>query len=103
MKWLPLFFISMLACIGSAGTDSESTAYHVQLIRGTAENKPPEPNSKLLSAQEAGCFRSVFKWKSYWQISSQRVEILNGRSTRIRLNMEREVEIDLTRPEQRLV
>jgi hypothetical protein len=48
-------------------------------------------------------FHSVFKWKSYWEINSRQVELQAGRTTRVRLNPEREVEIDLTDPSRRAV
>ena len=103
MKWLLVFSILILACVGLSEADKGPAAYYVQLIRGTDEDKAPEPNSKLLSPQETGSFRSVFKWKSYWQMSLQRLEVAEGRRTKIRLNPEREVEIDLTQPEHRSV
>jgi hypothetical protein len=103
-KWLLLLFcIGILSCAAFARAGVDSTSYSIELIRGTDDNKPPEPKSKLLSTNEIGCFRSVFKWKYYWQMNAERIEIVPGRVTRVRLNPEREVEIDLTRAEQRAV
>ena len=92
-----------MVVVSLAETGNETNKYYVQLIRGTDDNKAPEPNSKPLSPQQTGSFRSVFKWKTYWQISLQQVEVAAGHSTRVRLNPDREVEIDLTRAEQRSV
>jgi hypothetical protein len=104
MKWLVLMVAtSMMTFAGRAGPQSEPVAYYVQLIRGTDQEQSPAPNSKRIHPHLAGAFQSVFKWKSYWEISSRHVELEAGRATRVRLNPEREVEIDLTNPVRRAV
>jgi hypothetical protein len=77
--------------------------YYVQLIRGTDQDQSPDRNSKRIQPHLAVAFHSVFKWKSYWEINSRQVELQAGRTTRVRLNPEREVEIDLTDPSRRAV
>jgi hypothetical protein len=104
MKWLVLMFAaSLVAYAGPAETRGEPIAYYVQLIRGTDQEQSPAPNSKRIHPHLAGAFQSVFKWKSYWEISSRRVDLEAGRAIRVRLNPEREVEIDLTNPARRAV
>ena len=43
------------------------------------------------------------KWKDYWQVASCRAMVAPGKVTRLRLNSERGVEIDLTCPGKRTV
>jgi hypothetical protein len=104
MNWLVMMFAaSLMAVVGRAGPKAESVAYYVQLIRGTEQDQPPDPKSKRIHPRLAGAFYSVFKWKSYWEISSREVELEAGRVVRVRLNPERDVEIDLTDPSKRAV
>ena len=86
-----------------AGPKAEARAYCVQLIRGTDQEQSPAPNGKRVHPHLADAFHAVFKWKSYWEISARNVELDTGRATRVRLNPEREVEIDLTDPSRRAV
>lgn len=103
MKWLVLMLAMILAAVVNAGHGSEAITYYVQLIRGSDQEQSPVATSKKIAPNLAGAFRSVFKWRTYWEISSHRVDLENGRSTRIRLNPEREVEIDLSIPDRRAV
>ena len=95
----------VLALIFPAGaqTKSESIAYDIQLIRGSDQDQPPVRDGKRIAPNLAGAFHAVFKWRSYWEICSRRVELEAGRATRVRLSAEREVEIDLTNPTQRAI
>lgn len=101
MKWL-LMTMAIGICT-AAGHGAEPVTYYVQLIRGTDQDQSPAPNSKRIQPHLAGTFHSVFKWKSYWEISSRQVELQAGHVTRVRLNPDREVEIDLTEPSRRAV
>ena len=104
MKWLVwMFAVSMVTVVGRAGPKTESVAYYVQLIRGTDQDQSPDSKSKRIHPHLAGAFHSVFKWKSYWEITSREVELEGGRATRVWLNPDREVEIDLTDPSRRAV
>ena len=86
-----------------AAPNAEPAAYYVQLIRGTDQDQSPTPNGRKIHPHLAEAFHSVFKWKCYWEISSRLVELETGRATRVRLNPQREVEIDLTDPFRRAV
>jgi hypothetical protein len=103
MKWFLGIVLLAIWMATAAGRGAEPVAYYVQLIRGTDQDQSPNPNSKRIQPHLAGAFHSVFKWKSYWEISSRQVALQTGRATRVRLNPEREVEIDLTDPSRRAV
>ena len=102
-RLLVILVTGLVATAGRAGPKAEPVAYYVQLIRGSDQDQSPEPNGKRIHPQLAGAFHSVFKWKSYWEISSRHVELEAGRATRVRLNPQREVEIDLSEPSRRAV
>lgn len=104
MKWLVLLFaLTLTSLVTRAGPKTELVTYYVQLIRGTDQDHLADPKGKRIHPQLAGAFHSVFKWKSYWEISSRHVDLEAGRATRVRLNPEREVQIDLTDPSRRAV
>jgi len=103
MKWFVVVLAMILAIAVKAGLESEKIAYYVQLIRGSDQEQSPVANARKITPKLAGAFRSVFKWRTYWEISSRRVDLESGRATRIRLNPEREVEIDLSAPGRRAV
>jgi hypothetical protein len=104
MKWLlVILMLGVATAAGRAGSKTEPVAYYVQLIRGSDQDHLAESNGKRIHPHLAEAFHSVFKWKTYWEISSRHVELEAGRATRVRLNPEREVEIDLTDPSLRAV
>ena len=81
----------------------EPVAYNIQLIRGSDQETSPVPNSKRIDPALAGTFHAVFKWRTYWEISSRRIELATAGATRVRLSPEREVEIDISDPAKRVV
>jgi hypothetical protein len=68
----------------------------VQLVRGNNETKPPEPGAHRIGTKLSKNLRTVFVWKSYREINRQNLDLEPGKKARVRLNKEREVEIDLT-------
>src|SRR5271155_2446217 len=77
--------------------------YYVQLVRGSDRNEAPLPGSRRVGPKLASAFNSVFRPQTYWEVGHQEVRVPWGRSARVRLNKEREVEIDLRSPDQRRV
>ena len=77
--------------------------YYVQLIRGCDRDESPQPGSKRVGPRLAQTFHSVFRLRSYWEVGQREVAVSRGRAARVRLNKEREVEIDLRNPDQRRV
>ena len=105
MKYVAVLAILLaLALVWRAQTQQHETViYAIQLIRGTETDQQPEPGGRQVGPDLAATFRSVFKWKDYWQIASCRAKMAPGKITRLRLNGERGVEIDLTCPGKRRV
>ena len=104
MKWFAaIIALSIIALVSRSGLQSDPATYHVQFIRGTDQDQSPAPDSKRIPPHLAGAFHAVFKWKTYWEITSREVELEAGHIERVRLNPEREVEIDLTDPSRRAV
>ncbi len=98
-----LLALVSLAPLAASSAEQGAITYYVQLIRGSDEDTPPEPGSKRVGPKLAETFKPVFKWKTYWEIKCREVALTPGRATRVRLNDEREVHLDLTDPNHRKV
>ena len=103
-RCLGLLLTSVLFLAGAANSpDSAPLTYYVQLIRGGDGAVSPVAGGHRVGPKLAEKFHMVFKWNSYWEIASRKVEVRPGQKARVRLNTEREVEIDLSQPEHRRV
>src|SRR5512146_2657993 len=96
-----IFGLAMLACRVVAADASHT--FYLQLDRGSDTEKPPQPGCHHAGPRLAATFQTVFKWKSYWEISLRETKLEPGHKTRVRLSPEREVEIDLGRPQERKI
>jgi hypothetical protein len=90
---IPLLVLMALPFL-AAGADKTSVTFHVQLIRGTEDNKPPEPQAKL-AGPEVSRRLQMFKWKNYWELAQRTVVVEQGGKTRQRMTPKREVQIEL--------
>lgn len=102
MSWLILVLFWMTAPLLEAA-DTRKAVHYVQLIRGDDEDKPPVPEAKVVGARLSTKLRPLFRWKSYWEIQHQKIELAPGEKTKVRLNRDREVEVDLTETGKRIV
>ncbi|SRR5258708_3987202 len=90
--------------LSSVATAAEKPlVYYVQLIRCSDQDQAPEPGSQRIGPKLAERFQCVFRCKSYWEISQDKLEVLPNRIARARLRNGRDVEIDLSQPGKRRV
>lgn len=101
MSWLILVFWIAAPVVEAA--DAPKAVHTVQLIRGDDEDKPPAPEAKVVGTRLSTKLRPLFRWKSYWEIQHQKIELAPGEKTKVRLNRDREVEVDLTEAGKRKV
>ncbi len=94
---------SLFAFTGAARAADQAKQYYVQLIRGTDSDRPPQAGARNVGPKLSETLRCALKWTNYWEICQREVEVLPGRTTRVRLNSDREVEIDLRKPGTRTV
>ena len=73
------------------------------LVRGNNEDAPPEPGSRPVGIKVARHLRSALNWKSYWELDRRQVAVCSGKTTRVCLSKNREVEIDLSNCNRRKV
>jgi hypothetical protein len=107
MTMAKIFFFAvsfaLLTSSKASGAETPKVVYYVQLIHGDDGEKPPVPEAKQIGDKLSQRIRPVFKWRSYWEINRQAVELEPGQKARVRVSSQREVEIDLTRPGKRTV
>jgi hypothetical protein len=87
----------------SIAGENEPVTFYVQLVRGTDEEGKPQADSKRIGPKLTSNFERVFRWKYYWEINRHEVKLATGKKCRIKLNPERDVEIDSSNPLKRKV
>ena len=92
----------MLQAITTAAAE-KPLVYYVQLIRCSDQDQAPEPGSRRVGPKLTERFQCVFRCKSYWEISQEKIEISPQKKARVRLRNGRDVEIDLTQSGKRRV
>src|SRR5258705_4684696 len=93
MKRLLLGVILLGVCCGIAQAETSSITYFVQLIVATNGQKPHDAKARIgprLQKQPS----PVFQWADYWEIARKTVAATIGKHSRIRLDKERELEIE---------
>ena len=104
MKYtLAIMAATMLALPSWAGAVEKPLVYYVQLIRCSDQEHAPEPGSRRIGPKLAERFQCVFRCKSYWEISQEKLEVIPNQSARVRLHNGRDVEIDLKQAGKRRV
>ena len=74
--------------------------FYLQLIRGNDESTPPALGAKLIGPKLSEKLFPVFKWKNYWEIKRDSVDLDVGKSVRKKLSPEREVEVELLKSQE---
>jgi hypothetical protein len=102
------YFLAILAATGlglfaAPAAPEKPLVYYVQLIRCSDQEQAPQPGSRRVGAKLAERFQCVFRCRSYWEISQEKVQVLPAKSVRVRLQNGRDVEIDLSQPGKRRV
>lgn len=93
-----LFFLN-----GTPPAEHQSNTYYVQLVRGNNDDAPPQPGSRPVGIKVARHLKSALNWKSYWELNRQQVAVCSGKTARVCLSSDRQVEIDLTNRKRRKV
>lgn len=75
--------------------EGQPVTIYTQVIRGTDQEKPPQAGWRPVGPQLSSRLCPKFRWKHYWEISRQAVNVQPGKAARVRVSPEREVEIEL--------
>lgn len=88
-----LFCVLLAITAVPASKASDDLNLNVQLIWGTDESKPNDPELKDVDAKLKEKLCRVFKWKNYFQVAEKKAEVAKSGSKRFRLSPKCEVEI----------
>ena len=98
--------IVLLACL-MLGTgchpSGQQVGLYLQLVRGTDQDAPPEPQALPAGPTLDERLHSVFKWKYYWEIKRDAIALREGQHARRRMSPDREVEVELLNPQRMAV
>lgn len=95
MKALPCLMILLagaLASLPAPAAEAEAT-YTVQLIRGTDQAKPEAPSWKPLEPTLKARLAPRFRWSHWWEVATVQTNITVGKTVRVRLSADREIDI----------
>lgn len=91
---LALLCMAVLLCTGSAlSAAAGELKLDVRLVWGTNDDKSPNPDHKPVDSKIATTLSKAFKWKNYFQVSSQKVDVANRDSKKVKLSEQSEVVI----------
>jgi hypothetical protein len=94
MKSLFSFFV-LLGVSTMCLAEGEPVTLYMQVIRGTDHDKPPQSDWKPVGPKLSRQLCPKFRWKHYWEVSRQAINVRPGKTVRLRVSPEREVEIEL--------
>jgi hypothetical protein len=78
----------------SAGTALASDLnLEVRLVWGTNDEKSPNPDHKPVDAKITGMLSKAFKWKKYFLVNSEKVDVASRATKKVKLSDDSQVEI----------
>ena len=90
--WLILFVPVVIGTMLFAA-DTRTVTFYVQLICGSDSDKPLNPDWKPVGPKLNQRLRAVFRWKHYWEVKRESVELNQNHVARLHLTRERDVEV----------
>lgn len=97
MKALACLIILLVGALASRPAPVPATGtevlFTVQLIRGTDHAKPEVPTWKPLEPKLKARLVPCFRWSHWWEVATAQTNIAVGKTRRIRLSADREIDI----------
>lgn len=93
-----LIALLMIGAPLAYGADAPGMTYYIQLIRGSDQDAPPDPQAHAIGTRLDHKLHDIFKWKNYWEVKRETVTLTSGSKVRKAMSAQREVEIDWTHP-----
>ncbi len=95
---MAIAFAALLLLANSAFCASkDGITFYIQLVQGTDADMPPATGATLIGDALSRRLQ-MFKWKNYWEIQRQTVELSAGAKVRRHIMRKHEVEIALPTP-----
>jgi hypothetical protein len=81
----------------TASASAEGITVYVQLIQGTDADTPPSTGATLVGDALSRRLQ-MFRWKNYWELKRQTVQLTTGAKIRRHVTRQHDVEISLPTP-----
>lgn len=102
-KTMAIAVAALLAFANPAVSASkDGVTFFIQLIQGTDADKPPATGATLVGDALTRRLQ-MFRWKNYWEIQRQTVEVSTGAKVRLHVMRNHDVEIALPTPKDMTV
>lgn len=86
----------------TTAASAEPVRFYVQLVQGTDTDTPPAAGATLVGTALGHRLR-MFRWKNYWEVKRQTVQVQIGGKARQHITPKRDVEISLPAADQMTV
>ena len=97
MKAVACLMILLVGALASQSAPVPATeadvTFTVQLIRGTEHAKPEAASWKPLEPKLKARLAPCFRWSHWWEVATVQTNIAVGKTRRIRLSADREIDI----------
>jgi hypothetical protein len=91
-----LFSLMLLLGVSAFGlAEEQPVTLYAQVIRGTDREESPQAGWKPVGPKLSQRLCPKFRWSHYWEVSRRAISVRPGRSVRLKVTPEREIEIDL--------
>ena len=100
-RLLLLIALTAICLVELAQTPASHIHYYVQLIRAADSSLPPQADIRPVGAMLATTLHGALRWKHYWEICRNEVNVPIGTTVNLHLPNQRAVQIDLTYPGKR--
>ncbi|HUD46516.1 MAG TPA: hypothetical protein VMR33_06785 [Candidatus Baltobacteraceae bacterium] len=98
MKLIVFAVVALLAGAHmAAGASAESITFYLQLVQGTDADTAPAAGATLVGGA-LGHRLEMFRWKNYWEVKRQTVQLKTGAKSRRHMTRQRDIEIALPTP-----
>ena len=92
--WRALFCACLWFCLSAGHAAAGDLKFEAKLLWGTDEANPKDPDLKDVDPKIVEKLRSVFKWKSYFEIESKKdVVVPKGVQTKLKMSAKCQLEI----------
>jgi hypothetical protein len=91
------FLIALLLCSApmARGANGPAVTFYVQLVRGSDADSRPASQARAIGPKLDHRLHEVFRWRNYWEVKREVLNVKPGAKVRRRITPQREVEITM--------
>lgn len=88
-----LLLTSMLALCSTGRASASDLKLEIRLIWGTNDETSPNPDHKPVDSKTTGTLSKAFKWKKYFLVNSEKVDVASRATKKVKLSDHSSVEV----------